>query len=220
MRVLCPTWLTAAVPVHVWIAERAKERVGDESRARQTAQRRVRRAPRRRSLFSPPGACAAKLTGSLDAPTRTPPAAAPPCPPLARASARPHPHCPPTTRTRILRSPPRPPTRSPASHSAPSPTCWSRAHGTTRSGAGTCSRRARRYPRRRPTTTSRCCARRGARTGAPSFQVREEGGESVFVMGGAFCRACCALRLLPFCRRETASVCAYMWACLTGAAVR
>ena len=133
---------------------------------------------------------------------------------------RPHPHCPPTTRTRILRSPPRPPTRSPASHSAPSPTCWSRAHGTTRSGAGTCSRRARRYPRRRPTTTSRCCARRGARTGAPSFQVREEGGESVFVMGGAFCRACCALRLLPFCRRETASVCAYMWACLTGAAVR
>lgn len=56
--------------------------------------------------------------------------------------------------------------------------------------------------------------------GSTVFSGEGGRGESVFVMGGAFCRACCALRLLPFCRRETASVCAYMWACLTGAAVR
>jgi len=98
------------------------------------------------------------------------------CRPSARASA-PRPPLPPaTTRTTISRSPPHRETQFPASHSAPSPTCSSPAPGTTRSGAGMCSHRARRCPKPRPRMTSPSCARRGARTGAPCFQVKKREG--------------------------------------------
>jgi hypothetical protein len=105
---------------------------------------------------------------------------APPCPLSAQLLARPPPPHRPTIRTRTSRCRPRRPTLCRAWHSAPSPTCSSRALGTTKSGAGMCNRPARPCRKQRCSTTSLCCARRGARTAALCFQVRSLKNDEFF----------------------------------------